>query len=274
MQQKKPWQQFQPRLGIYKHLPMPVYMKAKDLPQYGEVVLHSHDWEQLIFALSGLLEVTSSKGQHLIPSGQAIWIPANHSHSIATVTGAKLRSVHLEKKPIRQFVQQITVLKVDPLTRLLIAKASDFFTDHDAKSPRSKALAFSQQQLRLLDVLIDQIGGLQTQSLSLPLADDRLLLPILQALQQQPERKTTLVQWGEILGASSKTIARRFEAKLGMSYSRWREQLILHRAIQGLSENRSVTDVALSLGYESLPAFIHMFKKQMGITPGRFISGE
>ncbi|EPJ46471.1 MAG: hypothetical protein OFPI_33980 [Osedax symbiont Rs2] len=274
MQQNKPWQLFQPRLGIYKNLPMPVYMRAKDLPAYGEVVLHSHDWEQLIFALSGLLEVTSSKGQHLIPSGQAIWIPANYSHSIATVTGAKLRSVHIRKDPLKQFVQQITVLKVDPLTRLLIAKASEFFTLHGAANATTAVLELNPQQLRLLDVLIDQIAGLQQQHLSLPLTDDRLLLPILQALQHQPERKTTLFEWGQLLGASSKTIGRRFEAKLGMSYRRWREQLILHRAIQGLSENRPVTEVALSLGYESLPAFIHMFKKQTGVTPGKFICTE
>ena len=274
MQRQQHWQKFQPRLGIYKKLPTPVYMRAKDLPAYGEVVMHSHDWEQLIFALSGLLEVTSSKGQHLIPSGQAIWVPANHNHSIATVTGARLRSVHIQKGLISQCSQQIKVLKVDPLTRLLIARASQFFTLPEDACASSEVPELNQQQLRLLDVLIDQICGLETQPLSLPLADDRLLLPILQALQQQPERKTTLVQWGKLLGASSKTIARRFEDKLGMNYSRWREQLILHRAIQGLSENRSVTEVALSLGYESLPAFIHMFKKQMGITPGKFNSDK
>ena len=78
--------------------------------------------------------------------------------------------------------------------------------------------------------------------------------------------------WSQELGASTKTIARRFDSKLGINFTKWREQLRLHKAIQWLSENRSVTDVALSLGYDSLPAFIQMFKRQTGTTPGKFVN--
>ena len=101
------WQYFKPRLSIFKNLPYPVFMKAKDLPAKSSVIEHKHDWDQLIYAVSGLLEVSSIRGKHLIPPGQGVWIPANEYHSIATYHGAKLRSVHVEKGLIEQFNQDI-----------------------------------------------------------------------------------------------------------------------------------------------------------------------
>jgi AraC-like DNA-binding protein len=259
------WQYFNPRLSVFKHLPYPVFMKAKDLPAQSKVIEHSHDWDQLIYAVSGLLEVSSSKGQHLLPPGQAVWIPANQRHSIATLNGAKLRSVHVEKGLISQFSAEINVLKVDELVRLLIAKASRFpFNEAGHKS-------LSAAQVRLLHVLSDQIATLEKMPLCLPMSDDPLLSPILAWQQAHLDGHKSLQQWSLELGASSKTIARRFESQLGISFSRWREQLKLHKAIGWLSENRSVTYVALSLGYESLPAFIVMFKRHTGTTPGKFI---
>jgi len=67
--------------------------------------------------------------------------------------------------------------------------------------------------------------------------------------------------WSKALGASSKTISRRFETELGMSFTVWREQLKLHKAIHWLNEKRPVTQIAIDLGYQSLSAFIQLFKK-------------
>ncbi|SFD14753.1 AraC family transcriptional regulator [Pseudoalteromonas denitrificans] len=262
---RQQWLLFKPRLSIFSTLPYPVFMKAKDLPPLGKIIGHKHNWDQLVYAVSGLLEVNSINGDHLIPSGQAIWIPANQLHSIASIHGAQLRSVHLQKGLIKQLDKEITVLKVDNLVRELITKASEF--------PFSETInaTFSKQQIRLLNVLVDEIAQLEAVPLCLPLSNDALLLPILIWQQQKPESNKTLQMWSEELGASTKTIARRFDSKLGISFSKWREQLRLHKAIQWLSEKRPVTDVALSLGYDSLPAFIQMFKRQTGTTPGKFI---
>ncbi len=262
----QPWQLFKPRLSIYKTLPYLVFMKAKDLPSFGKVVGHKHNWDQLIYAVNGLLEVNSIKGDYLIPSGQAIWIPANQLHSIATIQGAQLRSVHLKRDLISTLGNNISVLKVNDLTRELIKKASTFpyfeSTEHNLTSAQKNFLA----------VLTDEIAQLKKVPLCLPLSNDPLLLPILVWQQQNPEENKTLELWANELGACSKTITRRFKAKLGVNFTRWREMLRLHKAIQYLNEDQAVTEVALNLGYESLPAFIQMFKKHTGTTPGKYIS--
>ncbi|PCJ49224.1 MAG: AraC family transcriptional regulator [Gammaproteobacteria bacterium] len=256
------WQKFKPRLSVFKHLPTSVFMKAKEMPAFSQIIEHRHDWDQLVYALEGVLEVRSNEGHYIIPTQQAVWIPANRQHSISTINGAKLRSVHLEKSLVTSFGAHIRVLKVNALVREIIHKVSSFEFKEDMGKP----------QLRLLQVLVDQISLLDVVALGLPLSNDHLILPILSHQQANPSSNKSLDDWSSELGASSKTISRRFKTLLGMSFSHWRERLKLHTAIHWLNEKRPVTQIALDLGYESLPAFIHMFKRNMGITPGKFDS--
>ncbi len=258
---------FKPRLSVYRHLPTPVFMKTKQLPAGSEVVEHRHDWDQLIFAKTGVLEVSSDSGDYIIPSEQAVWIPANRRHSIATTGGAELRSVHLDKGLLAKSAGQtdlfndIRVLKVNVLVKTLIQSAADIDFNADLLSP---------QQGRFLQVLVDQIALLPEVALCLPFSNDPLLLPILSSLQAQPDSMKSLQEWSGELGASSKTLSRRFQSQLGMTFSEWRERFKLHRAIHWLNKECSVTQVAFDLGYESLAAFIQMFKRNMGVTPGQF----
>ena len=254
---------FEPRLRVFSELPTPVYMKAKDLPAHSEVAAHQHNWDQLVYAVNGVLEVRTEAGHYVIPPQQAVWIPANRRHLIATRGGAQLRSVHLQLGLARQAAAQIAVLEADDLLRALISRASGF----DYEQP------LADRQQRLLQVLADQIDSLATVDLCLPLSSDALLQPILDWQMQHPDCDRSLAEWASELGASSKTISRRFERCLGLSYRRWREQLRLHQAIQGLALGHSVTRIALDLGYESLPAFIQMFKRLTGTTPGKFHPG-
>ena len=52
-----------------------------------------------------------------------------------------------------------------------------------------------------------------------------------------------------------------------------KEQLQLIMALQGLVKGDTVQKVAHTLGYDSTTAFITMFKKGLGQTPGRYIAG-
>jgi len=58
----------------------------------------------------------------------------------------------------------------------------------------------------------------------------------------------------------------------GMTFSRWRQQLQIIVAIQKLSAGDTVQSVSGALGYESVSAFITMFKKALGKSPARYFS--
>jgi AraC-like DNA-binding protein len=73
------------------------------------------------------------------------------------------------------------------------------------------------------------------------------------------------------VGASTRTIARLFRQELGVSFSQWRQQAILARAIPLLSQGRPLSHVARELGYQSQSAFSAMFRRAFGKSPRAFI---
>ncbi|MEI9985493.1 MAG: AraC family transcriptional regulator [Aliidongia sp.] len=92
------------------------------------------------------------------------------------------------------------------------------------------------------------------------------------ALQKAPERNETLDEWADLVGASRRTLARRFQAETGMSFGAWRQQLRLIEALTRLAAGQPVTIVAQDLGYDSPSAFTAMFRRALGQTPSRYFA--
>jgi AraC-like DNA-binding protein len=55
-----------------------------------------------------------------------------------------------------------------------------------------------------------------------------------------------------------------------MTFGRWRQQFRLLEALRLLATEKSVTVVALEVGYDSPSAFIAMFRRAFGTTPSRY----
>jgi len=99
---------------------------------------------------------------------------------------------------------------------------------------------------------------------------DKRLLRITRALVDNPSDLRSLEKWANEVGASKRTLNRLFNAETGMSFSAWRQQRKLHRAIELLSAGKTITSIALEIGYENPSAFIAMFKRCLGTTPSNY----
>jgi len=67
-------------------------------------------------------------------------------------------------------------------------------------------------------------------------------------------------------------LARLIVAETGLTFGRWRQLLHLLFAIRELAGGASVQRVSGDLGYESMTAFITMFKKALGQPPARYFA--
>ncbi len=76
--------------------------------------------------------------------------------------------------------------------------------------------------------------------------------------------------WAAWAGVSERTLSRRFVAETGHSYTAWRQRARLMRALEMLAEGVPVTTVAIDLGYDSVSAFIALFKRTLGVTPSAY----
>ncbi|BBC74012.1 hypothetical protein AEB_P3144 [Altererythrobacter sp. B11] len=75
---------------------------------------------------------------------------------------------------------------------------------------------------------------------------------------------------GKRVAMSERSLARLMVRETGLTFGRWRQQLHLVVALRELAGGSPVQTVSSSLGYESVNAFITMFKKATGSTPARY----
>ena len=90
------------------------------------------------------------------------------------------------------------------------------------------------------------------------------------ALAGWPGNPATLSEWGRRVGASERTLSRLFAVETGLTFVQWRRQLRLRRALELLAQGRSVSAVSLEVGYQSLSAFVTMFRKGTGQRPSEY----
>jgi AraC-like DNA-binding protein len=83
-----------------------------------------------------------------------------------------------------------------------------------------------------------------------------------------------LDDWAHFAGMSRRTFMRAFSAEVGMSFGRWRQQARLFAALEMLAQGKSVTEAAVAVGYDSVSAFIEMFRKMLGTTPQMYFRSK
>lgn len=90
-------------------------------------------------------------------------------------------------------------------------------------------------------------------------------------MAQELQDKRPLSAWADKFAMSERNLARLIVKETGLNFRRWRQQLQLIIALRLLVGGQNVQQVAESLGYDSTTAFITMFKKALGTTPGRYL---
>lgn len=238
-------------------LPRPHWLRAFDMPAGHRVQAHAHPWGQLMYAADGVLEACTEQRTCLIPPRRAVWLPAGVAHSAHARTAVVFRSLYLEPG-IAARLGECRVLAISPLLDGLIQRASEFPHDYPDNGPEA----------RLLQVLVDELQRAPESGLSLPLPRDPRLRRITEHLQRQPGERMGIEDWAQRVGASRRTLARLFREETGLSFREWREQVRLLAALPRLEQGESVTRIAGELGYDSTSAFIELFQRRLGITPG------
>lgn len=222
--------------------------------------MHRHERAQLLFASSGVMSVTTTEGAWVVPPLRAVWIPALTDHQIVCSGKVSMRTLYVSQDQLECPLERCSVVSVPPLLRELILYAVEMPRLYDTGGPDG----------RIAQVIIDSIQKLQVAPLDLPIPENVKLLKIHQALISDPSDQRTLAGWADYVGMTSKTLARHIKAETNLTFGQWRQQIRLLEALRRLGQNDAVTKVAIDLGYDSPSAFISMFKKALGNTPGQY----
>lgn len=231
--------------------------------QDNESPTHCHHMGQLVLALRGGVTCSVAQGLWMVPPQCAVWIPGGVPHSNRVTANGRVCFLFVPAD-VPGLPAQCCTLAVTPLVRELLV--------HLAHLPTTEAATPANRQLA--DVLVEQLTRMPTEHLHLPISQHPRLRQIADALNADPADRSTVAQWGKRVAMSERTLARLVQQEVGMSFGRWRQQLHIILALQRLSAGVSVQRTAEDLGYESVSAFITMFKKTLGKTPARYFADK
>ncbi|MDY0926234.1 AraC family transcriptional regulator [Pantoea trifolii] len=238
------------------------FMRYDEVNAKTEYLTHAHDWGQVIFVTSHVLEMEVEGERLLTPADIPIWIPPGHRHSSYNHNDARFRTFNLAADLCAGLPGKACLLHVDAIGHAIM----NDFARRELEQPQTQA------DWRMCEVLIDRLRLAPVHNSYLPMSDDKFLAPILRALEAHPGDNTTLAQWAKRVFTTERTLARRCQQQLNMSFSEWRQRLRFLRAIALLEQGCSVQGIAHELGYSSASALIVMFQQQAGTTPDRYRS--
>jgi AraC-like DNA-binding protein/quercetin dioxygenase-like cupin family protein len=238
----------------------PVRGLAVTYPDRHWLNVHTHPWGQLVYAASGVMQVSTPEAAWLVPPTRAIWVPASVPHGIEMRGAVAMRTLYFTP--------------ADPDPRLTVCRALEV-------QPLLRELILHIVRLGMLDMnepvhahmgglLLDLLAAGETAPLELPLPTDPRARGLADRLLAAPGDGASLAELAKGAGASLRTLQRLFVRETGLPLEVWRGRARMQQAVVSLSAGLSVTETALEAGYQSPSAFIAAFRRCFGTTPSRY----
>jgi AraC-like DNA-binding protein len=210
--------------------------------------------DQLAWTAAGALTVSTARSTWVLPRTRALWIPAGLSHTVDVAVNARMYSLYFPATRAGLDRDDPTVVAVSPLLGELIV--------HLAEQPLPSAARRRAEAL-----VFDLLEPVTVAPLRTPWPEDERALAVARAITDDPKDARSLAAWGRTVGASERTLSRRFVAETGMSFTEWRTRARMVAALPRLAAGEPVAPVGRAVGYVNASAFIAAFRRTFGVTP-------
>jgi AraC-like DNA-binding protein len=225
---------------------------------------HRHQRGQFFYLESGLVSVRTSTGAWVLPPHRVGWMPPGHRHTVSINQPSRGWGVFVAPAAAAGLPETACVLGANDLMSALVRRASAWASSDELDA----------DQTRVMAVLMDEIRRAPVEPLHLPMPADRRLRRIAHALLQAPHDTRDLDGWASWAGLSARSLSRLFRHETGCSFAQWRQQARLTRGLERLAAGETVASVADALGYAHASAFVAMFRRNFGQSPGRYFAHQ
>ncbi len=232
---------------------------ALDVPRGTGFARHRHDAHQLLSVESGALAVGTDAEHWAVPARRGVWLPADLDHELVAVDDAQVIFAYISTHPAaadhRPSVPEVGMVAIRSLLREavgLLARAGGVQGD---------------RRTRLEAVFLDEVRDLRPEPRLVVLPGPGPARAVADDLLADPAEGRSLPELGRAVGASSRTLQRRFRAETGLTFQQWRRRARVQSSMGHLADGLSVTTVAHRCGFSSASAFIAAFRSETGTTP-------
>jgi len=244
----------------YQTVPRPVAAMAKQFEAGFRIPAHSHDRDQFLYAVSGIMRIRTKAEAWIVPPDRAVYVPAGLRHSVAMRGEVDMRTLYIAPGAASGLPQAARVMDVSGLMRCLVLAMIEEPLLYD-EAGRGGDIA---------RLLLGEIARAKPLHFVVPMPRDQRLGRLCAALLDDPADSRTLDIWAEAAGASARTLARLFQKEVGMNFVLWRQRVRFHNAIEALARGEPISRIAAANGYRSPSAFAAAFGKIVGAAPSAF----
>ncbi|MFE3543633.1 AraC family transcriptional regulator [Nocardia sp. NPDC059177] len=222
---------------------------------------HSHTHHQLAWTRTGVLGVAVDDAYWVLPPTRALWLPAGVVHRTGATRDAVLIGLYLDPARCALDWDRPTPVGVDGLLAHLFVHLARTDLAADAR-------------LRAEAVVLDLLNPLPALPIDVPYPVDARVGSVADTLLADPADPRGLDAHARAVGVSRRTMTRLFVQDTGMSFDRWRTHVRLQAALPLLAEGQPVARVAHAVGYATPSAFLAAFRRTVGTSPSRYLTGD
>ncbi len=217
---------------------------------------------RLLLAESGIAYLRADTAAWIVPARSIAWVPPG-VHLTTVWNGSQGR----ELAPPAGLTGMPSELRISQTSRLLEASLQRL-TLILPDGERSEGLR------RLLwDIVALEVVATPAQPL-VPMPTAAHIVKAAESVLSRPTAAADLDSVAARAGMSRRSFARHFRKETGLAYSQWKRAVVAQHALHLVTGGRKVSSVAFDVGYESVSAFIAMFRRQFGSSPHRLSIGR
>lgn len=225
---------------------------------------HAHLRHQLLYASAGMLELDAEGNRWLLPPRRMAWIAAGTSHRVRAHPATRLRTAYLRADAMPALPYGCRVFAVPAVAREMLLHGARWDASRAPDDPLAP---------RFFDVL----AALCLRAAETP-EPFRLPTPAGDELRRATEwvldhldGEAAMEACAKAARVSPRTLARRFEAELGMGYRQYLQTARMTRAMELLGDPAvNVTEATYAVGFASAGAFSTAFKDFTGESPSTY----
>jgi AraC-like DNA-binding protein len=242
-----------------------VHIVARQYQKGVRLAPHMHREAQLVFAIKGMMQVTTPGGRWLVPPDRAVRVPARLEHAIDVLADIEMRTLYfdlawLSRHGNSKSLQAEFVVKVSALLRQAILAL------FDGRGDRERADL-------LIRLAVLELHQAEDPTTFMPLPQEVRCRRAAELVLADPAGLHEIDALARRVGTSARTLSRLFATETQLSFKSWCQRARIAAAIEKLSMDPrlSLKQMAADLGYASLSAFSHAFRQVIGRTPKEFV---
>lgn len=237
--------------------------------------VHFNNEIEILYVLSGQIGVMSQGKNYVLKTEDMVVFNSYQPHGLYYQEGAHTLSLHYSSDFFRnQSIGQIdcnSALQLDnaEIFEKLRAKIAGIYQLYIENNEKYDLYILSESY-EMFGILKQYFESTDTNTETSKYK--KWFTDVLKYIDEHYVDEITLQEIGEKFFLSEAHLSRVLKKNLGISFSDYIRTLRLNKACNLLIDSQmQITDIALECGFNYMNTFIESFKKQYGMTPGKFI---